>query len=48
MRAPGTPTAARWGSRRLLLVTLLGLLLAGLLASQEQPAGASSLPPVPG
>jgi streptogrisin C len=49
MRAPGTPTATRWRSRRLLLVPLLGLLLAGLLASSASPAGAagasSSLPP---
>jgi hypothetical protein len=49
MRAPGTLTATRWRSRRLLLVTLLALLLAGLFASQAPPAGAagasSSLPP---
>ena len=45
MRAPGTPTS-QWRSRRLLPVSLLGLLLAGLLASPARPARASSsLPP---
>jgi streptogrisin C len=41
MRAPGTPTATRWRCRRVLLVPLLGLLLAGLLASPASPAGAA-------
>jgi streptogrisin C len=45
MRAPGTPTARPWPSRRpLLLVALIGLLLAGLLASQAPPAAAGGKP----
>jgi hypothetical protein len=45
MRAPGTPTATPWRSRRpLLLVALIGLLLAGLLASQAPPAAAGGKP----
>jgi streptogrisin C len=43
MRAPGTATATPWRSRRpLLLLALLGLVLAGLLASQAPPAGAAA------
>jgi hypothetical protein len=45
MRAPGASTATSWTSRRpLLLVALIGLLLAGLLASQAPPAAAGSRP----
>jgi hypothetical protein len=45
MRAPGTPTATPWRSRRpLLLLALLGLLLAALLASQAPPAVAGGKP----
>ena len=42
MRLSGTVTATPWPSRRpLLLLALIGLLLAGLLASQASPAGAA-------
>ena len=46
MRAPGTPTATPWHSRRrpLLLLALLGLVLATLLASQAPPAVAGGKP----
>jgi hypothetical protein len=45
MRAPGASTASSWTSRRpLLLVALIGLLLAGLLASQAPPAAAGGKP----
>jgi hypothetical protein len=45
MRAPGTPTATPWRSRRpLLLLVLLGLVLAALLASQTPPAAAGGKP----
>jgi hypothetical protein len=45
MRAPGTPTATPWRSRRpLLLLVLLGLVLAALLASQAPPAAAGGKP----
>jgi hypothetical protein len=41
MRAPGTPTATSWRSRRplLLLLALFGLVPAALLASQAPAAG---------
>ena len=45
MRAPGASIATSWPSRRpLLLVALIGLLLAGLLASQAPPAAAGGKP----
>jgi hypothetical protein len=44
MRAPGTPTATPWRSRRLLLLALLGLVLVALLASQAPPAAAGDKP----
>jgi hypothetical protein len=45
MRAPGTPTATPWHSRRpLLLLALLGLVLAALLASQAPLATAGGKP----
>jgi hypothetical protein len=45
MRIPGVSTATSWTSRRpLLLVALIGLLLAGLLASQAPPAAAGGKP----
>jgi len=44
MRAPGASTATPWPSRRPLLVALIGLLLAGLLASQAPPAAAGGKP----
>jgi hypothetical protein len=44
MRIPGASTATSWTSRRPLLVALIGLLLAGLLASQAPPAAAGGKP----
>jgi len=45
MRVPGAWIATSWTSRRpLLLVALIGLLLAGLLASQAPPAVAGGKP----
>jgi streptogrisin C len=44
MRAPGASTATSWTSRRPLLVASIGLLLAGLLASQAPPAAAGGKP----
>src|SRR5215208_268211 len=42
MRPSGTLTAIPWSSRRPLLVALIGLLMAGLLASQAQPAAGAA------
>jgi streptogrisin C len=45
MRAPGTPRARPWRGRRpLLLLALLGVVLAGPLASQAPPAAAGGKP----